>query len=78
MTIDYYPGFDFPNITDDEINVTWVLQRDYMAAVVNGNLVYYIENLPYTHFDMLKSSVGIGALEEQSVIVKSLTISELD
>jgi hypothetical protein len=76
--MDFWSGLDIPQISSDEIKITWILQRDYTAVIVNGQLVHYIENLPYTHFGMLQSPVGVGAFKDQSVILKSLSISELE
>ena len=46
--------------------------------IVNGALVHYTENMPYTYFDMPNAPVGIGAFDGKTVAVKSLTVSELE
>jgi len=47
-----------------------------MAVIVNGALVHHAENMPYTYFDMPNAPVGIGAFDNKTIVVKSLTISE--
>ena len=44
--------------------------------IVNGALVHHAENMPYTYFDMPNAPVGIGAFDNKTIVVKSLTISE--
>jgi hypothetical protein len=75
-SMDFQP--DAKAILSDDIHITWIIQRDFMAAIVNGALVHYAENMPYTYFDMPKASVGIGTFDDKTIVVKSLTVSELD
>ena len=76
--MDFWSGLNIPPILTDEIKITWILQRNYTAVIVNEQLIHYIENLPYTHFEMLQSAVGVGAFKDQSVILKALSVSELE
>ncbi len=77
--VDYVMDFDpeFPSIQAEDINITWILECDYMAVIVNGELVHYSENFPYMHFEIQKAAVGFSAFDNKTVIVKSLEISEL-
>ena len=74
--MDFNP--EFPAIQTKDINISWILQRDYMAVIVNNELVHYSENFPYTHFEMPVAPVGFSAFDNQTVTVKSLTVSELE
>jgi hypothetical protein len=74
--MDFNP--EYPPADGDEINISWILGRDFMAVIVNDKLVHYSENFPYTHFNMPTAPVGFGSFDNQTVIVKSLTVLELE
>ena len=85
--MDYHPEFAAVK-TDanktDSVNISWIIKRDYVAVIIDGELVIYTENMPYTHFELPNAPVGVGGAaifprsDEQTVIIKSLTVSELE
>ncbi|MBO5274494.1 MAG: hypothetical protein J6I45_07780, partial [Clostridia bacterium] len=75
-------GMDYdrtiPSASGDETEVSWIIHRDYMAVLVNGQVVHYCENMPYMHFDVPAMPVRIGSVDGIWAKVKSLTVTELE
>ncbi len=80
IAVDYCMDFntELPAVDTPDIHISWILQRDFMAVIVNGVLTHYSENFPYMHFDLPTAPVGFSAFDKQTVVVKSLSVSELE
>ena len=64
-------------------NISWIISNDFMALIINSELRYYNEYLPYiTHLlkntnQISRSKVGIAPAWGSTITIKRLSISEI-
>ncbi|MDF2686699.1 MAG: hypothetical protein K0S55_1881, partial [Clostridia bacterium] len=76
--MDFHPDVKAPE--GSELNITWILQKDFMAVLLDGQLVHYGENYPYMNIDLPfpTAPVRFGTTNGGTSIIKALTVSELE
>jgi len=76
---------DKPNIPSNKfVDISWVLETDYVEVYVDGELYYRQENMPYMtalrqtpDIGKLLAPVRISAANDSTITIQSLTVTEL-
>lgn len=80
MLLGLYLGYDggmFP--VDEFADITWIVNREYMAVIVDGKVLHYGKNYPFMSILNNKTDeFRFGTAEGSTMTVKKLVISELE
>lgn len=81
MLIGLYLGYPDRGIVpiDKFIDLTWIVHRDFMAVIVNGEVHHYGSNYPYMNvMGAAHEKFRFGTASGSTITVEKLAISELE
>jgi len=58
-------------------DVCWIIEKDFMSVIVNGNVLHYGVNYPYFDIDCGVDSIRAGAPKDGTLSIQSLEITSL-
>lgn len=80
MLLGLYLGYDGGGIPVDEfVDIIWVVNREYMAVIVDGKVLHYGKNYPFMRILNNKTDeFRFGTAEGSKLTVEKIVISELE
>lgn len=58
-------------------DVTWILEKDFMAIIINGETIHYGVNYPYFNADCGFDSIKVGVPKNANLSIRSLKVTSL-
>ncbi len=73
-----YPGKSIIPV-DKFMDISWIVHRNFMAVIVDGDVRHYSEHYPYMNLENIPSGkIRFGAAKGSKITVEKLTVSELE